>query len=174
MGTFPEAHSADYCWGGCPGSLQEAMHVFRAFYPNVEKEMEKILYVVGRVEGPLDLKEGEKVIFAGGCTGWKGTIDGKDVTIESSYKTTREVDEKKTKSNDMLLKTTKTLLSCMRNRNSRYLHVKGCPISVADHVHYLSAAAKIKNVNFDHRYLIPVNIAYWQMRANRFLNRFFG
>jgi len=174
VGTFPEAHSADYCWGGCPGSLQEAMHVFRAFYPNVEKDMGKILYVVGRVEGPLDLKEGEKVIFAGGCTSWKGTIEGKDVTIESSYKTTREVDERKTKSNDMLFKTTKTLLSCMRNRNSRYLHVKGCPISVADHVHYLSAAAKIKNVNFDRRYLIPVNIAYWQMRANRFLSRFFG
>jgi uncharacterized protein (DUF362 family) len=174
VGTFPEAHSADYCWGGCPGSLQEAMHIFRAFYPNVEKDMEKILYVVGRVEGPLDIKEGEKVIFAGGCTSWKGKIDGKDVNIESSYKTTREVDEKRTKSNDMLFKTTKTLWNCLKNRKSRYMHVKGCPVSVADHVHYFSAAAKIKNVNFDPRLLIPVNIAYWQMRANRFLSRFFG
>ncbi len=23
VGTFPEAHSPDYCWGGCPGALQE-------------------------------------------------------------------------------------------------------------------------------------------------------
>ena len=23
VGTFPEAHSRDYCWGGCPGALQE-------------------------------------------------------------------------------------------------------------------------------------------------------
>jgi len=174
VGAFPEAHSSDYCWGGCPGSLQEAMHIFRAFYPDVEKEMGKIRYVVGRLEGPLDLKDGEKVIFAGNCTSWKGKIDGKDVNIESSYKTTREVDERKTGSNDMLLKTTKTLWNCLRNGNSRYIHIKGCPISVADHVNYLSAAAKIKNVNFDPRLLIPVNIAYWQMRANRFLNRFFG
>jgi len=174
VGSFPEAHSDDYCWGGCPGSLQEAMHIFRAFYPDVEKTMGKILYVVGRVEGPLDLGEGEKVIFAGDCTSWKGKIDGKDVNIESSYKTTREVDERKTRSNDMLLKTAQTLSKCLRNGSSRYIHVKGCPISVADHVNYLSAAAKIKNVNFDPSLLIPVNIAYWQMRANRILNRFIG
>jgi hypothetical protein len=45
---------------------------------------------------------------------------------------------------------------------------------VADHVNYLSAAAKINNVNFDPGLLIPVNIAYWQMRAKRILNRFTG
>jgi len=174
VGAFPEKHSADYCWGGCPGSLQEAMHIFRAFYPDVEKDMKKVRYVVGRVDGPLELEDDEKVIFAGACTSWEGKINGEDVKIESDYKTTREVDEKKTKSNDMLLKTAKTLWNCLRNRNSRYVHIKGCPISVADHVHYLSAVAKIKNVNFDSRLLVPVNIAYWQMRANRFLNGIFG
>jgi len=34
------------------------------------------------VEGPLDLDEGERVIFAGNCTSWKGKIDGKDVNIK--------------------------------------------------------------------------------------------
>jgi len=174
VGAFPEKHSADYCWGGCPGSLQEAMHIIRAFFPDIEKDMKKVRYVVGRIDGPLELEDDEKVIFAGACTSWEGKINGEDVRIESDYKTTREVDEKKTKSNDMLLRTTKTLWNCLRNGNSRYVHVKACPISVADHVHYLSAVAKIKNVNFDPRLLIPVNIAYWQMRANRFLNGIFG
>ena len=32
VGKFPEQHSPDYCWGGCPGALQEAMHIFRGFY----------------------------------------------------------------------------------------------------------------------------------------------
>jgi hypothetical protein len=114
------------------------------------------------------------VIFAGNCTSWQGKIDGTDVRIESSYKTYRDVDEKKTKSNDMLLKTVKTLWECFRKRSSRYIHAKGCPLSVAENVNYLSAIGKIKNPNFDPRLLIPVNIAYWQMRAKRFLNRFFG
>jgi len=174
VGKFPEKHSSDYCWGGCPGALQEAMHIFRGFYPNVEKEMKKVRYVVGMVKEPLDLKEGEKVIFAGSCTSWKGKINGKDVRIKSSYKNYRDVDEKKTKSNDMLLKTVKNFWQTFFNRSSDYLHVKGCTLSVAEHVNYLSALGKIKNPNFDPRLLIPVNIAYFKMRIMRFLNRFIG
>jgi len=74
----------------------------------------------------------------------------------------------------MLLKTWKTLWNCFKKKNSRYIHAKGCPVSVGDHVHYLSAIGKIKNVNFDHRMVIPLNIAYWKMRTNRALNRMFG
>ncbi|MDY6793092.1 MAG: DUF362 domain-containing protein [Thermodesulfobacteriota bacterium] len=171
VGTFPEKHSSDYCWGGCPGALQEAMHIFRGFYPNVEKEMQKVRYVVGKVKEPLELEEGEKVIFAGSCTSYKGKINGKDVNIKSSYKNYREVDEHKTKSNDMFLKVIKNLWQAFFSRSSGYLQAKGCTLSVAEHVNYLSAMGKIKNPNFDPRLLIPVNIAYFQMRIMRFLNR---
>lgn len=171
VGKFPEKHSPDYCWGGCPGALQEAMHIFRAYQPNVERQMKKVRYVIGKVDAPLDLEEDERVIFAGDCTSWEGTVDGKLVKIESTYRPPNQVDEKKTRSNDLLLKTLKTLWSCYKQRNSRYIRIKGCTISVGDHVHYLSAVGKIKNVNFDPKMMIPLNIAYWIMRANRLLNR---
>ena len=171
VGTFPEQHSRDYCWGGCPGALQEAMHIFRAFYPDVDKKMKKIRYVVGKVEGPLDLAEDEKVLFAGSCTQWKGRINGDEVRIESSYRTAADVDETRTKSNDMLIKTLRTLAYCFKNRSARYLHARGCTLSVAEHVNYLASMAGIKNPNFNSRLVLPVNIAYWQMRLNRFLNR---
>jgi len=174
VGTFPEKHSTDYCWGGCPGALQEAMHIFRGFYPNVEKEMKKVRYVVGMVKEPLELEEGEKVIFAGKCTSWKGKINGKDVNIKSSYQNYRQVDENKTKSNDMFLKVIKNIWQVFSSRSSGYLHAKGCTLSVAEHVNYLSAMGKIKNPNFDPRLLIPVNIAYFKMRMMRFLNRLIG
>ena len=174
VGAFPEKHSPDYCWGGCPGALQEAMHILRMYYPDVEKEMKKIRYVVGKVDGSLDLEEGEKVFFAGSCTSWKGKIDGKDVKIESSYKNYRDVDEKKTKSNDMLLMNIKTLWHAFKNRSSRWVHAKGCTLSISEHIHYLSIMAKVGNPNFDPRMIFPVNIAYWQMRFHRFINRFFG
>jgi uncharacterized protein (DUF362 family) len=103
VGAFPEKHSPDYCWGGCPGALQEAMHIFKGYYPNVNREMKKVRYIVGKVDEPLDLDPDEKVIFAGNCTSWSGTINGKDVRIESSYKPPAEVNEQNTKSNDMLL-----------------------------------------------------------------------
>jgi uncharacterized protein (DUF362 family) len=171
VGKFPEDHSPDYCWGGCPGALQEAMHIYKAYYPDVSRRMKKVCYVVGQVEGPLELADDERVIFAGSCTRWEGRIDGQNVRIESSYVPPGRVDESRTQSNDLLLKTCKTLWSCFKQRNSRYLHAKGCTISVGDHVHYLSAIGKIGNVNFDPQLAIPLNLAYWKMRAHRWLNR---
>jgi len=171
VGRFPEEHSRDYCWGGCPGALQEAMHVLRGYHPNVDREMAKITYVVGEVDGPLDLEPDERVIFAGDCTNWEGKIGGEEVKIRSRYRTTRDVDERKTRSNDMLLRTAKTLFNTLIHGKSRYIRVRGCTLSVADHIHYLSSLGRIRNVNFDPRLVIPVNIAYWRMRLKRFWNR---
>lgn len=172
VGKFPARHSPDYCWGGCPGAVQEAMHILKAYYPNVYQEMKKIHYVVGKVDGPLDIKDDERVLFVGDCTSWKGKIDGQPVTIKSSYQFPDQVDEKKTKSNDMLLKTVKTLVNCFIKRKRRYVHVKGCTVSVGDHVHYFSFFGKTGNPNFDLRLVFPLNVAYYQMRLMRFLNRF--
>jgi uncharacterized protein (DUF362 family) len=174
VGAFPEGHSSDYCWGGCPGALQEAMHIFRGFYPNVEKEMGKIRYVVGKVAGPLNLAAGERVIFAGSCTSWEGKIHGENVKIESSYKTSSDIDETRTHSNDMLLKFLSAQLHAFRNRSSSYLHVAACPLSVAQHVNYLASMAKIGNPILDPRLFIPVNIGYYQMQLNRLTNRLRG
>jgi uncharacterized protein (DUF362 family) len=174
VGTFPEKHSPDYCWGGCPGALQEAVHIYKGLDPDVLNKIGKVRYVVGKVDHPLKLEEGEKVIFVGDCASWEGKIGEESVKIESSYRTTHEVDEKKTKSNDMLLKTILTLWRCFRRRNAQYVHAKGCTVSVGDHVHYLSTLGKIHNANFDSRMLIPINIAYLQMRFFRFFNHLKG
>jgi hypothetical protein len=136
--------------------------------------MKKVRYVVGKVEGPLNLADGERVLFAGDCTGWEGNIDGCRVQVTGNYKTTSQVDSTKTKSNDMILKILGSLAHCFRERSSRHIHAKGCPVSVAAHVNYLSFLGKIANVNFHRRSLLPVNLAYWQMRAHRFFNRIFG
>jgi len=174
VGTFPEAHSPDYCWGGCPGALQEAMHIFRGFDPEVDRKMKKVRYVVGKVEGSIPLEEGERVLFAGNCTSWAGTLNGQEVRIESSYRSPGEVDERKAASNDMFLKMFQVFRECFRNRASPYMHARGCTVSVGDHVHFLSRLGGIPNPLFDPRLSVPVNIAYWRMRAGRLLNRLFG
>lgn len=126
--------------------------------------------MVGNVTQPLELDDDEKVIFAGDCTSYHGPLGDQKVRIESSYRTTSEVNEKKTKSNDMVLKTIKTLLATFFRKNRRYVHAKGCPVSVGDHVHYLSVMGKIKNINFDPRLVFSVNLSYWIMRLKRFVN----
>ncbi len=174
VGTFPEKHSAQYCQGGCPGALQEAVHIFRGFDPDVDKKMKKVRYVVGNIDGSLNLADEERVFFVGNCTSWEGKIDGQPVNIKSSYKTVDPMNSKPTASNDLLLKITTAIVHSLFKKPSRFMHVRGCPVSVAQHVNYLSALAKIKNPNFHPSLIVPVSLAYWQMRFFRFLNRFFG
>ena len=172
VGSFPEQHSPDYCWGGCPGALQEAVHIYRGFFPDVDRDMKRVRYVVGDLKGPLKLVGDEKVLFVGSCTRWEGEINGAQVKIQDSYKSLRDVDEKKTASNDMVKKISAALWNSFRKRNAKYIHIKGCPVSVADHVNYLAAAGRITNVNFDPRLFLPVTIAYWIMRVRRLMSRF--
>jgi hypothetical protein len=134
--------------------------------------MKKVRYVVGKVDGPLNLADEERVLFAGNCTSWEGKIDGQSVKIQSNYKTVDQVNANQTASNDMILKTVTAIVHSLFKKPSRFIHARGCPLSVAQHVNYLSALAKIKNPNFNPSLLVPVNLAYWQMRFFRFLNRF--
>jgi len=168
VGRFPEKHSPDYCWGGCPGALQEAVHIFRGFNPEVEQQMGKIRYVVGKVEGPLELEPDERVIFAGDCTSWEGEIDGRSVKIDSSYQTAAQVDETRTRAYDMISKVSNAILHVAANRGKRWIRINGCPVSVAEHVHYLSSMGGIANPMFDTRLLLPVTLDYARMRIGRF------
>jgi len=168
VGKFPEGR--DYCWGGCPGALQEAMHIFKGFDPGIENKMGRVRVVIGKVDKPLDLEEGEKVLFAGDCTSWEGKIHGKTIKIESSYKKKSEIDEGRTKSNDMLLKNIKPLITRLTQGKKRFIHARGCTISVADQVHYLSLLGKTKNPNYDKRLFFNVTISYLRMVFSRFLN----
>lgn len=174
VGKFPESHSPDYCWGGCPGALQETMHIYRGFYPDIEKRMGKIHYVVGDIEQPLDIREGETVIFAGDCTKYKGSLNGDQAHIEGDYKTTDQVDAANPPTNDMVVKILGGMAHAWSNKLSKHIHIKGCPVSVAKHITYLSVFAKIPDVNFDTRYVFKVNLAYMQMRVARAWNRLFG
>lgn len=174
VGSFPESHSKDYCWGGCPGALQECVHILRGADPDVDGRLKKIHYVVGKVDGPLDIAEDERVIFAGDCCQWEGRVNGDTIKIDPEYKTTSQVDARHTRSNDMLLKTAKVLLKCLFNRSSKHVHVKGCPVSVGDHAHYISSLGDVTNPNFDSRIIVPINVAYWRMRIGRLVNRLFG
>jgi hypothetical protein len=171
VGTFPEKHSKDYCWGGCPGALQEAIHIYKTSQPEILDKMHKIRYVVGNVTDDLNLEKGEKVLFTGDCASFNGRINGDHVHIESKYKSSHQVDERHTKSNDMIRKTFLALKNVLFNRNKNYLRAHGCPVSVGDHVHYISSLGGIRNMNFNPKLVFSVNLAYIQMRIHRFINR---
>ena len=177
VGKFPEKHSKDYCWGGCPGSLTEMWTVCERFFPDATDRMKKkLVYVVGDVKGEIKVDKDEKVLFVGNCAKWEGTIDGKKVKVEGNYKTTDDVNPRKAKTNDMIIKIViaKSHALLKKLTRAKHVHVKGCPLSVASLMSYFCTLFGVPDCNFDKRLLYGLNIRYWQMRSIRFFRRIIG
>jgi hypothetical protein len=68
----------------------------------------------------------------------------------------------------MISKVGNAILHVAANRGKRWIRINGCPVSVAEHVHYLSSMGGIANPMFDTRLLLPVTLDYARMRIGRF------
>lgn len=171
VGSFPEKHSRDYCWGGCPGSLTEMWTVCETFFPDATERMnKKLVYVVGDVKEELNVAEDERVLFVGDCARWQGTINGKKVNVSGNYKGPSQSNPRQAKTNDMLLKIVEAKSHALLKKFTRakHVHVKGCPLSVARLISYFCTLYGVPDCNFDKRLLYGLNITYWQMRVVRF------
>ena len=64
-GPPPETEAGDYCWGGCPGAIEEAIEILRVFDKDTDKKMPRLHVVFGKFSGDINAMPGEKVIFIG-------------------------------------------------------------------------------------------------------------
>jgi uncharacterized protein (DUF362 family) len=71
-GPPPKSENTDYCWGGCPGAIEEAIEILRKVDSETDKKIPRIHVVFGSYQGEIDAKPGERVIFIGDCAEWKG------------------------------------------------------------------------------------------------------
>ena len=85
-GPPPESEKTDYCWGGCPGAIEEAVEILRQFDKEFDEKSPRLHIVFGAYEGPIDAKAGEKVVFMGDCATWKGQLGDELVQITSKYR----------------------------------------------------------------------------------------
>src|SRR5262245_26475751 len=84
-GPPPTSEAGDYCWGGCPGAIEEAIEILRVFDKETDKKMPRLHVVFGAYQGGIDARPGERVVFIGDCAAWKGTLHGRPVAIENLY-----------------------------------------------------------------------------------------
>jgi hypothetical protein len=50
-GPPPEPERTDYCWGGCPGAIEEAIEILRQFDADCDAKMPRLHVVFGAYEG---------------------------------------------------------------------------------------------------------------------------
>lgn len=173
-GPPPEAEHSDYCWGGCPGAIEEAIEVLRIFDEHTDSKMPRMHVIFGAYRGAIDAKPGEQVIFIGDCANWKGTINGEDVEIPNIYRDRSTKDPHQAKHEDIYAKMIKVSSRIRRDRKKRVVRFEGCPVSVAEQILFLVHYGKLKNPYFDPKKVWTFNKAYFQWKSSVAIKRLRG
>ena len=133
-----EGEYTDYCWGGCPGAIEEAIEILRLYDKECDAKMKRMHVVFGNYKGPIDAQPGEKVIFIGDCVQWEGELNGNLVQIRSTYKDRSTKDPYAAQGDDIFLKLAKVKKQIQNAEGIDFIRFEGCPVSVAEHVLFLA------------------------------------
>ena len=164
-GPPPDSERTDYCWGGCPGAIEEAIEILRLYDKECDSKMPRMHVVFGAYEGPIDAKPGEKVVFIGDCATWHGKLGDKVVSIESLYKDRSTRDPYTAKHSDIYAKMGNVLGKLSKAKHEQHLRLEGCPVSVAEQVLALVKLGGTKNPYFATSEVVGFNRAYLSWRA---------
>jgi hypothetical protein len=164
-GPPPDSERTDYCWGGCPGAIEEAIEILRLYDKECDSKMPRMHVVFGAYDGPIDAKPGEKVVFIGDCATWHGKLGDKVVSIESLYKDRSTRDPYTAKHSDIYAKMGSVLGKLSKAKHEQHLRLEGCPVSVAEQVLALVKLGGTKNPYFATSEVVGFNRAYLSWRA---------
>ena len=166
-GPPPESEAGDYCWGGCPGAIEEAIEILRVFDKQTDEKMPRLHVVFGAYDGQIPAKPGEKVVFIGDCAAWKGMIHGKPVAIENLYRDRATLDPHTASGQDVFAK----LAAARKKLQGDIVRLEGCPVSVAEQVLALVALGGLKNPYLDPKQVVGFTRGYLGWRGRVALNR---
>ena len=173
-GPPPSDKPNDYCWGGCPGALEEAIEILRLYDTTTDAKLPNMHIVFGAHKGAIPAKPGEKVVFMGDCATFHGQVGGNPVSVDSRYVDRSQKDPLDAKHDDIYVKMVKTMRAVRGARNSDVLRIAGCPVSVAEQVLLLVQMGGLKNPYFDPKQALPFTSCYLSWRTRTLLKRALG
>lgn len=144
-GPPPSGEGSDYCWGGCPGAIEEAIEILRQYDSETDAKMPRLHVVFGAYDGEIPAQAGERVVFIGDCASWRGTINDQPIQIANIYRTRDTLDPRNATHEDILAK----LISARSKISGNVIRLEGCPVSVAEQVLALVYLGDLKNPYLD-------------------------
>lgn len=161
-----------YCWGGCPGALEEAIEILRLYDEAADDKLPATHIVFGRYGGELDVKEGERVIFVGDCAEYTGPVKGELVQIDSRYQDRSQLDPRHASAEDIFYKMWK--MQGQMNLKKDVITLRGCPVSVAEQVLMLVKLGGLKNPYLDPKQALSFTSCYLSWRTRQLIQRLLG
>jgi uncharacterized protein (DUF362 family) len=150
-GPPPDPGRSDYCWGGCPGAAEEAIDIIKQMQPTVYRDVAPMRLVYGDARG-RDLPPCRgKTFFLGDCVRFDGRVGSERVTVESTYVDRARKDPRRARSESLPVKIVRSYVKALLSIGRPHLVVRGCPVSVAEHVLMLAIFGRVTNPYFDSR-----------------------
>ncbi len=159
-----------YCWGGCPGALQEAIEIMRMFDANTDARLPRTHVVFGDYQGPMDVRADERVILMGDCS----ALGPEKPDWASKYKDRSLIDPRRAPGADMLGKMLKMARFNARLNGAEVIRLSGCPVSVAEQVLLLVKLGSLQNPYLDPSQALPFASAYLSTKTRTAIKRALG
>ena len=173
-GPPPGGDKDDYCWGGCPGAIEEAIEILRLYDSATDEKMPRVHIVFGAYDGEIDARAGEKVVFMGDCASFCGSVAGADVKIDSVYVDRSKKSPHTAKHDDIFAKMWKVGRKMKQLDGVDVVRIQGCPVSVAEQALTLINLGKLDNPYFDGANMLDFTSAYFTWRTRNMINRVTG
>jgi uncharacterized protein (DUF362 family) len=170
----PPGQRQDYCWGGCPGALEEAIEILRAFDRGTDQKLPPLHIVFGKYAGVIPAQPGEKVVFMGDCAEYSGELAGRPLQIGSRYVDRAQLSPLATRSEDIFEKMFKVGAQLWQNRSEQILRMPGCPVSVAEQILALVHLGGLDNPYFDPDVAFEFTNCYLSTRTRNAIQRWRG
>lgn len=164
----------DYCWGGCPGALEEAIEILRRFDDRCDEKMPRTHIVFGAYDGPIEARPGERVIFIGDCARWRGQLHGQTVVVDPQYRSRDTIDPNHARHQDVFVKLAEVTRKLRRSKNAPFVRFAGCPTSVAEQILMLVQHAGLRNPILHPDNAVPFNTSYLRWRTATAVQRALG
>ena len=169
-GPPPRAERDDYCWGGCPGAIEEAIEILRLFDKETDAKMPRLHVVFGEYEGD-DRREARREGRLHRRLRRRGRASSTTSRsqIENLYKDRSTLDPHTAKHEDIFAKLATAQAQAARRRRSASRAARS---RVAEQVLALVAIApSVKNPYLDRSNMLTFARAYLGWKARVTLNK---
>ena len=170
----PPGNAKDYCWGGCPGALEEAIEILRLFDKKTDEKLPPLHLVFGAYAGNIEARPDEKVVFIGDCARFDGKIGDRPIQISSTYVDREHKSPRDAVGADIFAKMVGVGANLWRSRKQQVLRMPGCPVSVAEQVLALVRLGGLSNPYFDARVTLDFVPCYLSFRARKLVGQMIG
>jgi len=176
-GPPPGGSGPDYCWGGCPGAMEEAIEILRQFDHACDDKLRsrpRLHIVFGAYDGEIDAKPGEKIVFIGDCATFHGSVAGSPLQMKSLYVDRSQKNPREAKNADIFVKFVTVTKKLRASRSAQVIRLEGCPVSVSEQVLALAQLEGIKNPILDPKTALSYLSCYLSWRTRMAMKRVLG